>query len=341
MSKGVAKSAVAATAIVALLAGCSEGRPGDGSGSSGSNTDGDDRPDAYVPGFPAEDANTGGGGGGGGGSTVDEHGQYPFFSEVMAQPFDGVGSNRAEYVEIWNPTAITFELGDFYLATSQSYALLPAGDTYLDFQQDFIVRFPAGARLGPRETAVVAIDGEGFEEAYDASADYALRNPGEVASTMLVVEMDNADQIGISGNGEAVVLFHWDGNSNLVQDLDMMISGIREDEDHPNNILDKTGLEVDGPVPGVAIYNPDAATMARAENQFEAEAVAGHSYTRIDLPGEHIIQEDGNGLTGHDVTSEDVRASWESFPEGDLYSAPNPGEIAPELAQAADDALGD
>ncbi len=304
-----------------LVAGCSQGLSDD-------DPTAPDADHGHLPEFP--DAEGPGGGNGDSDAFVDEQGTYVLITEVMAQPFNNVGNNRAEYIELWNPTAISFDLSNYYIATSQSYATLPAGETDLDFQQDFIVRFPEGTQIDPQDVVVVAIDGEGFEEAYGEPPNYAIREAGDV-SEMRHIEVANLDQIGISGSGEAVVLFHWDGESNLVQDVDMMISGIREGVDHPNNVLDKSGIEVDGPATGVALYREDAATMALVENQFESRADPGHSYTRLAFPGNAIIKEDGNGITGHDVTSEVLRETWESFAEGDEYSPPSPWDLPASL----------
>jgi hypothetical protein len=267
-------------------------------------------------------------------AAVDYTPEYLLLTEVMTGSFGDVTGTDAEFVEIWNPTDKTFDLSVYFLADTHAYATVPAGQTSPGASSDFIVRFPVGASIGGGDVIVVAIDGAGFAEAYGEAPDFAIRDAGDVPE-MTVVSDGGTGNIGFTNAGEAVVLFHWDGLSNLVQDVDMVVAGVVDDPDSANNILDKTGLEVDGPADGKGTYRVDAATMALAENQFDLQTAAGRSYKRIALPGRHITRAGGNGITGHDATSEAIRDTWENFADGRDYSEPTPGQIPGALRDEA------
>jgi hypothetical protein len=269
-------------------------------------------------------------------ASVNHEPDHLLITEVMTMPFGSVSGTRAEFVEIWNPTGQTFDLSVYYLSDSKAYARLPEGDVEVEDQTDFIVRFPLGSSISPDQVIVVAIDGEGFEEAYGQVADYAIKEPGD-ATPMTIVDIgSNTSNVGFANTGEGIVLFHWNGLSNLVQDVDMIMTGSRDDRDHVHNILDKTELPpVDGPASGTDTYRPDAFTMGDVRGQFESATPVGRSYKRIALEGPHILRSGGNGITGHDETSEDIRRTWDNQQDPDGYTPPTPGEIPDSLRQQA------
>ena len=267
--------------------------------------------------------------------------EHLLVTEVMTMPFGSVSGTRAEFVEIWNPTEQTFDLSVYYLSNSKAYALLPEGDVSVESGQDFIVNFPVGAQIRPDDVIVVAIDGEGFEEAYDQVANYAIRDPGN-STPMEIVDIGN-DTLGVGfpNQGKGLMLFHWNGLTNRVDDVDMIMTGSRDDPDDVHNILDKTGLEVDGPASGTSTYRDDAFTMGQIRGQFESNTPVGTSYKRVALEGAHIRRSGGNGITGHDETSEDIRRTWDNQQDPEGYTPPTPGEIPQSLRDAAAALRGD
>jgi hypothetical protein len=311
-------------------AGCAVGgSPGDAEDASvGSQIDsGRGPPPPRIDGGPADAAVPD--------AAVDYSANHLLITEVMTMPFEGVSGTRAEFVEIWNPTGQTFDLSVYYLSDSKAYARVPEGDVSVETGEDFVVRFPLGSSIQPDQVIVVAIDGVGFAEAYGQVADYAIKEPGDSTPMTIVAIGNNLPGVGFANAGEGIVLFHWNGLSNLVQDVDMIMTGSRDDPSHVHNILDKTGLEVDGPAAGTDTYRPDAFTMGDVRGQFESTTPVGRSYKRIALEGPHIHRSGGNGITGHDETSEDIRQTWDNQQDPDDYTAPTPGEIPQSLRDQA------
>jgi hypothetical protein len=248
-------------------------------------------------------------------------GDHLLLSEVMSA---GV---PAEFIEIYNPTADTIDLSDYYLSDSQDYARLPEGVS-LSINSDFIVKFPAGATLAPRGVAVVAIDGAAFSDAdngYGKDADYAILNPGNATA---MVQTDAGGSAGLTDNGEGVVLFFWDGESDLVKDVDIVMAGIHSSSDQ-NNLKSKTGVSVDGPDGDdtASTYADDALDSNTDLSQgMESPTDDNQSYKRIALEDGNETATGGNGIAGHDETSEATRTTWDSS-DSQSYGAPTPGEV--------------
>jgi hypothetical protein len=117
-------------------------------------------------------------------------------------------------------------------------------------------------------------------------------------------------------------LFYWDGTSDLVRDVDMLLVGTPTSG---NLLADKSGYAQDGPDAGAAstAYATDARTLA-AQPSAPGD---GESTKRI-APEAGETHSGGNGLTGDDETSEDIATSWDSS-----YTAPTPGVVPAALLQ--------
>ena len=68
-----------------------------------------------------------------------------------------VSPGTAEFIEIWNPTAATVDLDDYYLSDDSSYFRLAYGSPWSpgDPNSDFLVQFPAGTKLAPGDVIVL------------------------------------------------------------------------------------------------------------------------------------------------------------------------------------------
>lgn len=229
-----------------------------------------------------------------------------------------------ELVEIYNPTDAAIALDDYYLADDALYAQLAALDqpgAPAIAVSDFIVGFPAGAAIEAGGVVVVALDGVGFASFFPAAADYAIDAPG--ASTPMRRVAVGADA-QLSDQGEMIVLFRWEGIADRVQDIDLVLAGIPQAS---NRAVDKSAIAVDGP-DGDAVpseYAADAATIP----VFDDVTSDAHSYKRIALEGLAEAATGGNGITGHDETSEQTSVTWG---QGLSFSAPTPG-VVPVLAE--------
>ncbi len=219
--------------------------------------------------------------------------------------------SAGEFVEIANPNTTPVDLSTYYLADAGSYFRLPGGPPILD-TADFIARFPAGASIPGKGVITVALDtAVAFTTAYGAAPTFALNG-----GTMTTVASNGV--AGLTNGGELVVLFRWDGTSDLVRDVDMLLAGVPS---VANALVDKSGVTLDGPDADVTTtaYKADAGTLAA---QPTAPA-SGRSTKRTALEAGHEMQSGaGNGLTGDDETSENTAMTWDT-----TFTAPTPGAI--------------
>lgn len=279
--------------------GMVDGGGGPGTPDGGGNIDAELPPDAE----PLPDA-----------APVGPVGDHLLLTEVVLQPTAG------ELVEIFNPTDAAIALDDYYLADVGSYYLLPAGQQSVG-TSDFVVRFPAGASLGARKVAVISIaPAADFTTSYGSGPDYSVGASSGSAVQMLAVDVGSSPTL--TNAGESVVLFHWDGQSDLVQDVDLIEAGKPTGS---NLLVDKSGVQVDGPDADTTptAYGTDAFTLTVQSHS----PGSGVSTKRL-LPesGHETMGGGGNGLTGDDETSEDVSATWDSS-----FSVPTPGSVPAAL----------
>lgn len=226
-------------------------------------------------------------------------------TEVVLAP------STAEFLEIANPNAAPVDLSTYYIADAGLYFRIPGGAPILD-SADFIARFPAGSSIPGKGVITVALDTTAaFTTAYAAAPTFSLSG-----GTMTTVASNGV--ASLTNGGELVVLFRWDGTSDLVRDVDMLLAGVPT---VANALVDKSGVTLDGPDADVTAtaYKTDARTLAA---QGTAPA-SGRSTKRIALETGYEMQSGvGNGLTGDDETSENTAMTWDT-----TFSVPTPGAI--------------
>ncbi len=246
-------------------------------------------------------------------------------SEIVVTPTDG------EFVEIFNPTDAAIDLSDVYL-TDATYA--PGGSFYYNIVTgnlgiaggggfgDFHARFPDGAMIAPHEYQTVAIAGSGlFFSAYAAEPTYELYeddpSPDGIPDMREALPGSINSQGGLTNGGEVVILYRWNGASDLVQDLDYVLWGDKEEA------VDKTGVAIDGPDPDstATTYFNDTA-IANQDVNSVASHLIGESFTRVDKDEGTETMVSGNGITGHDETSENLSSTF-----ADLAVTPNGGSL--------------
>ena len=220
------------------------------------------------------------------------------FNRITIQP------TEAELVSIYNPTLETIDLSDYYITDAtrttegEYYYNINTGADYWSGQyNDFIARFPEDQMVEPNETLILSLHNhEIFSNYYGYSADLALfedmRNAFEGVTT---ISFSNAfvNQDMLDDDIEMLMIFKWDGVSDLVQDVDYFIWGSTDEA------IDKTG---------VANYLDDTPI----EGQFPHYSHGQDStYVRVtnNIEGNET-QLGGNGITGHDETSENFPNSW-------------------------------
>lgn len=237
----------------------------------------------------------------------------------------------AEYIEIFNPTAQTIDLTNYYL-TDQSdstlnnvYYKMPEGTFDSGNTADFIVRFPPNAQIASGETITIAIDGVDFQTTYGTGATYSCKDPAAGSIEMLVPSGANWAVGGIAAfaslfdSGESVVLFHWDGQTDLVQDVDYVFFGSAASVGSYNLQWDKSGVSVDGPD---ADTTPTAylnETPIAQQGEAPTASAPNNAIQRVSFTEGTETQNAGNGITGHDETSEDVGTTFQT-------GIPTPGQ---------------
>ncbi|NLA39760.1 MAG: lamin tail domain-containing protein, partial [Methanomicrobiales archaeon] len=218
------------------------------------------------------------------------------FTELVLQPSAG------EYVIIKNPGPSAINLENYYITDATDvnngkfYYNLPSGaDFWSGSGFDFIARFPA-ISLPAGQSLVLGLgrDSDYLNE-YGSYPDLYLKGTGP--DTLLQAKAGQRT-IGASHNGkldnqaETLILFYWDGLSATVKDVDYLLWGNRD------YAIDKSS------VPGYLNDTP----------------VAQQSFMPIHVDGEKLVRKSdsegtekssgGNGITGHDETSENLAETW-------------------------------
>jgi len=232
-------------------------------------------------------------------------------SEIAVTPTGG------EFIEIYNPSAAAVDLSDVYL-TDATFA--GGGTFYYNIVTganaggggfgDFHARFPDGAMIASGEFQTIAIAGsEDFAAEYGMEPTYELFEDGAVADG--ISDMREAlpgsinGQGGLTNSGEIVVLYAWDGASDLVQDIDYAPWGDKAEG------VDKSGVGIDGPdADGDQSFYPAETTIADQQVVGSGSHAGGNSFQRIDFAEGAEAQSGGSGIRGSDETSEDLSVTW-------------------------------
>ena len=216
------------------------------------------------------------------------------FSEIVLTPSDG------EYVEITNPTANDIDMSDYYLTdgtdtgSDKAYYKLPAGaDYWSESNSDFICRFPSGYILPAGGSIKVSLrDNDSYVNTYGESADLSL-NDNLLDAVDGSSTKGNAVAPKLDNTRETLVLFYWDGTSSTVKDIDYLLWG------DISFAIDKSGIsgyQSDTPVSSQSYMSVHTTN----EKLIRAESASEGTET----------QSGGNGITGHDETSEPLSDTW-------------------------------
>jgi hypothetical protein len=308
--------------VVALSGGCAQsnasaktsGSDGSGTGEGGTNGGGGGASTTGGGGATGSGGATGHGGAAGAGGATGTGGSgsgtaadHPVISEIGVAPAGG------EFVEIWNPTAAVVDLTDYYLSDNSAYAGIAAGTPWNPPTDnpgtDFLARFPKGTTLAPDAVLVVATDPT-FKDTFGACPGFTLKGafdgcPAPVLAMNAPTNGGIGDAAGLSNSREMVILFHWDGDAKHgVEDVDYVAWGADFDD---ATRVDKTGT------------GSYAADTPRASQKPALAPPPAQSIERCAAETGEKLQ-GGNGLTGHDETSEDLGTTFE------VQATPTPGK---------------
>jgi hypothetical protein len=243
---------------------------------------------------------------------------HPVLTEVCV-----VGEGQ-EFIEIYNPLTEEIDLSTYYL-TDGVYS--PGATYYWRIVEpnptqdtvgggafaDFHAKFPADARLAPGDTIVISVsDGNSFAQEFGFFPDYQMYEDGATAVPTMepVFEGPDGDSIvgetepTLSNSGESIVLYMWNGQTDLVTDVDVFVWG---SADHYR--FSKTGVVIDGPDPGVEPSAYADETAVDDQVPITIESSFGESYQRVSDEGDEVSS-DSNGMEGHDEVSEPWADSW-------------------------------
>ena len=232
---------------------------------------------------------------------LGQQADHIIFTQITITP------DEAEVIAIHNPTDGTLNLSNYYLSdaeysfTNSHYYNLPIGNDYWSgYSSDFIARFP-DININPGQTLKISIKGAStFNSYYSYNPDLSLTDD-------MLDAVDGQSTIGSSANlgaYEVLILFKWDGNPlSLIQDIDYFYWG------------DSQGLNLYGiDKTGILTYEDDTDLDTQAGHILEAHDL-DYSYVRNSTtengesgPSNNVT---GNGITGHDETSEIFNQSWE------------------------------
>lgn len=259
-------------------------------------------------------------------------------TEFAVTPTDG------EFFEIYNPTPSVIDLTNYYVSDfvfagdpAQNYwritdgALVPSGG----FATDFCARFPEGATIAPGQSIVICLkDNFAFEDTWGAPADYemvqdglgdgvpSMVDPGPETVGVPLIQGD----AGLSNSREVIVLFFWDGESDLVKDVDI-VQWSNAGPDFVTVSPNKSGVRIDGPDADTieSTYQLDT-TPAAQSLAANGQHLFGRTVTRTDYREGTETRTAGNGITGHNETSENYAATWLMDTQPSIGS---PGDYGP------------
>lgn len=232
-------------------------------------------------------------------------GPHLLLSEVRNRP------GGKEFIEIYNPGELDISLDNYYIADTGDYLNLPAtiaAPATPSQPNDFIVRFPAGNFIQAKEVILIGVGLREMGPMNDVLRTNYHIDPydGFTGQEMLEAWTNSVrPDPTLTDGGEGIVLFHWDGISSLVSDVDMVIAG--DDPSDNNRPPNKTGVVVTGPSGVPEAYAADVLTLPVMESDLSGKK----SYQRIANEGVHETQNGvGNGISGHDETSENTSNTW-------------------------------
>jgi len=238
-------------------------------------------------------------------------------TELVLAPTGG------ELIEILNPTDAPIDLSGFYLSDAPLYWKLPQGLAAVALDNaDFVIRFPAGASIAAHGVVTISIDSAAaFNTSYTVAPTYSVgaASGGAVAMTSLT----SGGAPTLTNTGEPVALFFWDGASDRITDVDLMVAGTPSSS---NGLVSKSGVAIDGPDPGTetTAYLSDANTLP---TQTAPASLKSTKRIALESPAVETQAGAGNGIDGHDETSEQTGTTWDNA----AYTAPTPGTVPAAL----------
>ncbi len=262
-------------------------------------------------------------------------------TEISVTPTAG------EFIEIHNSGAAPVDLTDVYLTDA---TFTPDGAFYYKIVTgngggggfaDFNARFPTGAMITAGEYQTISLNGSNnFNTTFGVQPTYELFEDAGAADgipDMLEATAGSINNQGGLSGGEVAILYSWDGVTDLVQDLDYVVWGDK------NEAVDKSGVSIDSITDAdmlTSMYLADTSVATQAVISTGSHA-GGMTWQRdVGLTEGIEVQVGGNGINGSDETSEDWNNTfYEGAPTPNIAGTPPP-PTAPNIVINEVDAVG-
>ena len=217
-------------------------------------------------------------------------------SEVVLQPSAG------EYVLITNSSGSDVDLGNYFLTdgtdTSNAkfyYNLPSSADYWSGSATDFIARFPDTTLTAGSSLMLGMGRLSDYQTTYGSDPDLTLKED-------MLPAVSGQSTIGGSPNvkldnvAESLILFYWDGVSSDVKDVDYLVWGT-DSATASAYMIDKTGI-------GSYLADTPIGNQSFMPTHFDGSKLIRNSDEGTETTS------GGNGITGHDETSENLIDTW-------------------------------
>ncbi|MBC8256155.1 MAG: hypothetical protein H8E85_02485, partial [Candidatus Marinimicrobia bacterium] len=212
-------------------------------------------------------------------------------TRIVTQP------DAAESFSIYNPTDSPINLSNYYICDDEDYFTLQTENdpAPAHIATGFTAQFP-DIDINSGDTLTIILNSS-YGDFYGSDFIPDLLLYGTETNSMLETEIGSFGGASdkINDSAEMIMLFYWDGSSETpIKDVDYFIWG------NSQNAIDKSN---------VSGYQND--TPIESQLFLGTEAETYYAYSRIGTEEIDETQTGGNGINGHNETSENFRESWE------------------------------
>ena len=201
-----------------------------------------------------------------------------------------INPNEGEMIEIYNPTDEIIDLSNYYLSDQNDYYMWVFDNSNLS-NQDFLIKFPENTQIDPQNSLSITTQTSAIFETY-----YGHQPDISIIDTEFEISEIGSNP-NLSNSQEMLVLFYWDGVSNVVKDVDYFLWG-------------GNGQAVFKTINEGYDYNDTSIEDQIFIRNYGTSTYSDSLYVRNSIDEIDENQNEGNGITGHDETSENLSASW-------------------------------
>ena len=202
-----------------------------------------------------------------------------------------VNPNEGEMIEIYNPTSEIIDLSNYYLSDQNDYYNWVYGNSSNLSSQDFLIKFPDNSQVEPQSLFSITT-----QTISDFSIYYGYEPDISIIDTEFEV-FEIGSNANLSNSQEMLILFYWDGSSETIKDVDYFLWG-------------NSGQAVSKTIDEGYVYNDTSIENQIFIRNYGASIYSDSLYVRDSIDETNENQNEGNGITGHDETSEDLASSW-------------------------------